>query len=633
MKELAAPKFALGEFTLDPAARELRRGAEPVPLANLPSRGLPRLVEHRDRVVTRDELIERFWDGKDVYDDTLRKCMAAVRKALGDSAAAPHYVETRHREGYRYVGPCEAIAEVDEPAALEVETTRAVGIIIERGREDRASRVVLSMSRRAAVALAVAVVAAAAAAAVAFRPRAAEPAPLPAAPAVPRSIAVLPLETLSGDEGDAYLGDGLAESLIGDLSRVHGLRVISRRSAFAFRDALVDPREIGRRLGVEAFLEGTLRRSGDSIHLDVRLVSTEDGRVLWIGGAGERLTGNVLDVQDALACEVAAGLRVTLCGEGERVSSRYTRVPEAYREYLAGRYYWNRRTIQDLREAVDRYQAALAADPDYALAYAGLAETYAIMEVNGNVEPGTVAAKGEEAARRALELDPELPGAWAALGLLRNGAFDWDEGDRCLERALEVNTAYASARQWHAHALLVRGRFAEAEADLLAAREIDPLSYPIANSLAELYYQSRQYERAIAQARVAAEIDPDADNPYHLMSTCYLALGMNDEALRMAARAGAEPHKIIALRLGPDRDAERRYVERLARSGFGARMPYSIACLYARLGDVEAAVAWLERACAVRQADAALLAVAPELDPVRAHPRYPELVRRVGLGG
>jgi TolB-like protein/DNA-binding winged helix-turn-helix (wHTH) protein/tetratricopeptide (TPR) repeat protein len=631
MKELAAPKFALGEFTLDPAARELRRGAEPVPLANLPFRVLVHLVEHRDRVVTRDELIERFWDGKDVYDDTLRKCMAAVRKALGDSAAAPHYVETRHREGYRYVGPCAEVTALDEPAALEVETTRAVGIIIERGREDRASRVVLSMSRRVVAGLAVAVVAAAAAAAVAFRPRAAEPAPLPAAPAVPRSIAVLPLETLSGDEGDDFLGDGLAESLIGDLSRVHGLRVISRRSAFAIRDAPVDPREVGRRLGVEAFLEGTLRRSGDSVHVDVRLVSTEDGRVLWVGGAGERLTGNVLDVQEALACEVAAGLRVTLCGEGERVSSRYTRDPKAYREYLAGRYHWNRRRIEDMREAVDRYEAALAADPNYALAYAGLAETYAIMEANGNVVPGTVAAKGEAAARRALELDPTLPGAWAALGLLSNIAFDWETGDRYLARALELNPGYASARQWYAHALLVRGRFTEAEAELLAARDIDPLSYPIANSLSELFYQWRQYDRAIAQARIAAELNPSADNPYHVMATSYVALGRTEEALEAAAHSDPVTRNEIALRVAADRDAELRYIEGLARSGFGARMPYSVACLYARSGDVEAAVRWLERACETRQADAALLAVAPELDVVRAHPRYPELVRRVGL--
>jgi TolB-like protein/DNA-binding winged helix-turn-helix (wHTH) protein/Tfp pilus assembly protein PilF len=637
MEELVPRPVALGEFTLDPAARELRRSGAPVPLARLPFRVLVYLVEHRDRVVTRDELLDRFWDGKDVYDDTLHKCIGAIRKALGDSAANPRYVETRYREGYRYVGPvCEP--DVGGPPNVDVETTRAVEIVLERETGDaRAYRATATTARFAlpaplhVVGLLVVVVVVGAVALLGARRRAIEAVALPPVPAAPRSIAVLPLESLTGDPRDDVLGDGLAEGLIADLSRVNNLRVISRRSAFAFKGTRADAQEVGRRLGVASILEGSLRRSGDAVRVEVRLVSTDDGRVLWASGAGGRLTGNVLDVQDALSCEVAAELRVRLCGEGERVSSRYTRNAGAYREYIEGRYYWNKRSTDDLREAVRHFEAALAADPDYALAYAGLAETYAIMEANSNVPPGTVAADGEAAARRAIMLDDQLPGAWAALGLLENCAFGWDAGERDLRRALELNPSYAPARHWYAHSLLVRGKFEQAEAELLRARECDPLSYPIADGLAELYYLWRRYDRAVAEARAAAELDPSAADPYWTMARAYLALGENDLAVDAASRTNPIGRRLVDLRVSGRANEERAYVDELARSTFGATMPYSVACLYAGLGERDRALAWLDRACAARQADVAKVMITPELDGIRSDARYADVVRRVGL--
>jgi TolB-like protein/DNA-binding winged helix-turn-helix (wHTH) protein len=631
MNELAPSRFALGEYTLDPAARELRRGDEQVPLARLPFRVLVYLVENRDRVVTRTELIDRFWDGKDVYDDTLHKCVGAIRKALGDSASRARFVETRHGEGYRYVGPFGGVA-LDERAEIEIETTRAVGVVIEHETDAAAPRrITVSAPRRLAVGVALAAVAAVALAGVALRTRTPEAAALPPVPSMPRSVAVLPLENLSGDANDEYLGDGLAESLINDLSRVNGLKVISRRSAFAFKATPTDPREVGRRLGVESILEGSVRRAGDEVRVEVRLVSTDDGRVLWAGDAAGRLTGNELDVEEALACEVAAGLRVSVCGEGARVASRYTRNAGAYRECLAGRYYWNKRSDSDLREAVRHFEAALAADPDYAPAYSGLAETYAIMEANSNAAPGAVAAKGAAAARRALELDDGQAGAWAALGLLAANGFDWAEADRCFGRALELNPGYASARQWHSGTLLVRGRFEEAEAELLRARETDPLSYPVANSLASLYYHSRKFDLAVSGARAALDLDPSGADASFTMAMAYLALGRNDEALAAGDRVGGEAARIVRTFVTGDAGEQRRYVDSLARSSFGARMPYSVATLYARIGDGESALRWLERAVALHQADAAMLGVASEFDSLRSDPRYAALARRVGL--
>jgi TolB-like protein/DNA-binding winged helix-turn-helix (wHTH) protein len=611
----------------------LRWKGEVVPLANLPFRVLVYLVEHRDRVVTREELIERFWDGKDVYDDTLRKAVGAIRKALGDSPTSPRFVETRHREGYRFVGPCEPVREIETPVALE--TTRAEEDLPSSDEEGAArppARASWAISWRAAALLVVAAVTIAVLLApVAYRPDAPEAAALPPAVATPRSIAVLPLENLSGDRREDYLGEGIAEGLIDDLTRVNGLRVISRRSAFAFKGTQTDAHEIGRRLGVDAILEGSVRREGRSVRVEVRLVSTDDGRVLWAGDAGGRSSGDLLEAQEALACSVASELRVTLCGEGERVSSRYTSNADAYREYLQGRYFYNRRSPEDLRRAIDRFEAALAIDPSYALAYAGLAETYAVMVANSVALPATVQPKGELAARRALELDDSLASAWAARGLLATNAFAWEEGDRAFERALALNPEYGPARHWYAHSLLVRGRFEEAEAEMRRAQRSDPLSYPIANGLSELYFVWGRYDEAIAEAIAAAELEPKQTNPYHTLALAYLALGRGDEALEAAARSGPEERHAVQLRLEGPRDEERRWIDRVARSPFGAVAPYSIACMYAKTGDGEQAFRWLERAYAMRQPDLAMIKISPDFASLRSDPRYADLVRRVGL--
>jgi TolB-like protein/DNA-binding winged helix-turn-helix (wHTH) protein len=614
--------YALGEYRLAPETRKLTRGDDPVRLANLPFRVLLYLVENRDRVVPRAELLDRFWEGKEVYEDTLRTCVGAIRKALGDSSSAPIFIETRHREGYRYIGPVEEIVPAEEP----------------RPAPPHAVAPVRHRSARGAVALWVVALALTAVVAATVATRLADDGPaiasLPPMPTRPRSIAVMPFENLSGDPAEEYVSDGVAESLIGDLCRINNLKVISRQSAFAFKGQPVDPREVGRRLGVAAIVEGSLRRAGDSIRVEARLVSTEDGRVLWASGADSRLTGNLLDVQETLACQVAAELRTELCGSAERVAKRYTENVVAYREYLAGRYHWNRRSREDLQKAVERFEAAIAADPGYALAYAGLAETYGVMEANAVVPPRSVAEKGEAAARRALQLDETLPSAWAALGLLRSCAWDRAEGEILLERALELNPEYAAARMWYANGvLLTKGRFDEAEAELKRALASDPLSLAISNNLAELYIYRRQYDRAIAQAHASLEINSGPGNAYWVLARAYLALGRNEEAIEAAERSGfKEPSHWLRLHASGKREEERRYLDELARSPAAVERPYALARSYAQAGDIEMAIRYLQRAYETRQAELAMIETAPELDALRSDPRYVEIVRRMALG-
>ena len=630
MQRPVPTQYALGEFLLDADARKLSRAGSPVRLTNLPLRVLLYLVEHRDRVVTRGELLERFWEGRDVYDDTLHQCVRSIRRALGDSASSRRFVETFHGEGYRYVGPVQPVAP-SAVAEVEVETGRGVEIVLERGTGAAAAARYgwASVSIRT-LALAAALLAAVAAAAV-LATRSGPPKPAPSATPL-RSVAVLAFENLSGDPDEEYLCDGLADTLISDLSRINNLKVISRRSAFAFKGQAADAREIGRRLGVAAVLEGSVRRQGETVQVQVRLVSTEDNRVLWTADSLERPSDEVLDIQENLTCQLVSELRVHLCGEGERVARRYTRNPAAFRAYLQGRYYWNRRTGENMRRALDHYSEAVRIDPSYALGYAGLAETYALMEANGQVPPRSAAPEGEANARKALELDDSLPGAWAALGLLRYCAYDWPEGERLLRRAIDLNPGYATARQWYANGSLVnQGRFEEGEAELLRAWESDPLSYPIATSLAELYYYWRRYDRAVEQARAAVDLSPGPGNAWWVMAQAYRALGRNDEALAAAERSGFDGHRWLAIHLSGRRDEERRYADESARSSTAVQRPYTIACLYAWLGERDETLRWLERAYAAGQNDLALLVNAPEYDFLRSDPRYVDLVGRLGL--
>lgn len=644
MEEPPRKTLSLGEYLVEPDARKLSREGESVRLSKLPFQVLLHLIEHRDRVVTRAELIERFWEGKDVYDDTLHKCIGAIRKALGDSSTTPRFVETRHREGYRFIGPVEEISSLSGPVEVEVETTRGVELLIEEEESDEAARPArhtlsaparargLSVVRTATLALAVVSVVVAGLVLLGRPAGPAKTAALPPAPAAVRSIAVLPLENLSGDPNEEFLSDGLTESLINDLSRVNNLKVISRRSAFAFKGAHADAREVGQKLGVAAVLEGSVRRSGETMRIEVRLVSTEDGRVLWASDADERLTGDLVHVQDALSCRVASELQVHLCGEGQQVAKRYIRSVDAYRAYLKGRYHWNRRSVPDMWKAVELFEEAIAMEPDYALAYAGLAETYAIMEVNGNVPPGSVAAKGEASARRAIELDESLASAWAALGLLRCGAYDWTEGARYLERALELNPSYAPARQSYANSILLyRGRFEEAEAELRRAWENDPLSYPIAANLAEMYYYSRRYDRAIEQARAAVEINPGPGNAFWTMAQSYRALGRNDEALEAGRRCGFPDALSWLTAYTSGMQDARRHADKIASARQGVDNPLLTASHYGWLGDRDATMRWLERSYEARQADLPVVMVAPEFDFLRSDPRFLDLTRRLGL--
>ena len=385
-------KYRIGELELEPEKCLLMRGDEPVHLPELPFQVLVYLVEHRDSVITRRELLDRFWDGHDSYEEALTRCVSTIRTQLGDPPTAPRYIETRKKVGYRFVAdveeevaaPAQQLVEdplVREPAIVEAASHEPALVEppvepppVEPPPAERALRSVEEPRKRGRVRVAVGLLCAslAIASAAVLRGPAAD---APRARQPVRSVAVLPLENLTGDPADEYFVDGITDSLITALSRIEGLKVVSRNSVFSFKGQEIDPRVVGSKLGVAAILEGSVLKRGDTVRVAVRLVSAEDGGVLWASGNYDRASSDVLRLQDDVAENVASGLRVTLAKRGRRGAAG-TESVEAYQLYAKGRYHLGRRTTADTEKAIKYFQDAIDIDPDYAMAYAGLAGGY-----------------------------------------------------------------------------------------------------------------------------------------------------------------------------------------------------------------------------------------------------------------
>src|SRR5262245_25342982 len=389
-------KYRLGEFELEPGKYLLKRGSEPIHLPELPFQVLVYLVENRERFVSRQELLERFWAGSDGYEETLTRCISTIRTQLGDPRSAPRFIETRKKVGYRYVGPLEEQAAASPSGRVEIERTHGIKIFVEE--DDEGVPVLLPnqpdlaiegtapikdlkvkqpgqiesvtpvqwnrLSKAKLIAAIFVVIALTFGTVWWYRHRARDTS---ATPGAIHSLAVLPLRNLSGDPTNEYFSDGLTDSLITALSKIENLKVISRSSVFRFKDKQVTPEEIGKNLGVAALLEGGVRNAGNSVRIDLRLVSVEDGRVLWASDEHDHALGDLFALQDEIARQVAAALRLRLSGDNDRqVARRYTDNIEAYQLYLQGRFYFNNyNSDRDLLRGIQYFQAATARDPDY----------------------------------------------------------------------------------------------------------------------------------------------------------------------------------------------------------------------------------------------------------------------------
>ena len=455
------------------------------------------------------------------------------------------------------------------------------------------------------------------------------------------SIAVLPFANLSADPENEYFSDGMTEELIATLGAVEGLEVASRTSVFTYKNRQMDVREIGRQLGVDAVVEGSVRKSGGALRITAQLVSTRSGYRLW-SAAFDRTVADVFAIQEELSRAIVARVTGSLLGPDIRGAGRPADPdPTAYDLYLRGRFAWHQRTRDGLDRAIEHFSAAVARAPDYARAYVGLADAHAVSAFYDYRAPRDAYPKAEAAAQRALELDPAQAAAHATLGYVHTYYdLDWPRAEAEFQRAISLAPAYSTAHQWYANLLTVAGRFDEAEREMRLAQEADPLSLIANAALGWSFFLGGRYADAFEQCQRTVALNSNYELAHLWGGWALEALGRRDEARRWIGRAVELSHGSDLTRLalahllaGADasRDSARRIVDELvARANRGEYVPsYEVAKVHAVLGDRQAAMRWLERAVEERSHSRAYLRVDPQLTSLRGDPRFEALMARV----
>jgi len=456
------------------------------------------------------------------------------------------------------------------------------------------------------------------------------------------SLAVLPFVNASGDPNTEYLSEGITESLINSLSQLPNFRVIARTTAFRYKGREVDPQKVGRDLRVRAVLTGRVTQRGDSLRVQADLVDVAEGSQLW-GQQYNRRLSDIFVVQEEITKEISEKLRLKLTGEEkQRLAKRYTESTEAYEYYVKGRYYWNRRTPEALRKSIEYFERAIEKDPRYALAYAGLADSYSLLPEYADLPPKEAQQKAKAAAEKALAIDDSLAEAHSSLAFVHvYGNWDWEDADREFRRAIQLNPGYATAHQWYAVAYLSSvGRLDEALAEVRRAREADPLSLILYVATGWVLYAARRYDEAIEQYRKAIEMDPNFFAAQREIGMVYVQKGQYQQAIAEFQKAlKLSPGDTFALGqlgqayalAGQKSEATRILNTLKERSRQGYVRAYDLAAVATGLGDKDQALAWLEKAYQDRAEWLTWAKVEPWMDPLRSDPRFQDLLRRMRL--
>ncbi len=639
-------QYALGEFELEPDSRRLSRNGEKIHLTKKPFSVLLYLIENRERMVSRQELLENFWDGADVYDETLTKCVGAIRKSFGENTDQPRFIETHWAGGYRFIGEVEERFQQDF-ATFEIEKIRAVKVTIDE--DDAAEPAVqdkiaelhqsaprsIFSKRLIALPLTVIFLLLAVAGWYFYRSKSAETFAAPI-----RSLAILPLKNLTGDEGNDYLSDGVTESLIASLSKIKDLTVIARNSSFTYKNKQIDIDEVGNKLNVEAVLTGSVQKEGELLRVNVRLVKVADGRILW---AKEIIkpSKEIFALQDEIAGNVLVKIKPAAVDQAELNFERhYTNNPEVYQLYLKGRYFWGRRTKETTNKGLQLFEQAIALDPNYAPAYVGLADTLIVQSITNQISSTEGFPKAREAVKKALEIDDQYGEAHRSLARIKMD-FDWDWQGAEIEfkRAIELNPNYAPAHHWYAKFLAQSNRIDEAIREFKRAEELDPLSLNVLLDSALPYVAARQFEKALTVLQEALEMDPNRPRTMLWIAECNVHLGRTKEALAAFQRSQQLDDTIEALggtaytfAIADQKDeAKKTLDELLEKSKLRDTSYYEIAGVYAGSKNNEKAFEWLEKAYQSRSASLTYLGIDPRFDNLRSDPRLKDIMKRVGI--
>jgi serine/threonine-protein kinase len=456
-----------------------------------------------------------------------------------------------------------------------------------------------------------------------------------------QSVAVLPLENRSGDPEQEFFADGMTDTLITDLAQIGALRVISRTSSMRFKGTRKTMPEIARELNVDAVVEGSVLRSGARVRITAQLVDAVNDASLW-ARSYEGDISDILSLQREVARAIADGVRVQVTPEEEtRLASRRRVNPAAHVAYLRGRFMWNRWDAKSLRESIVCYEEALTADPDYALAWAGLADSYSILGNTNAMPPAEAYPKARTAAERGLSIDDTVAELHASLAYVRR-FYDWDwrGAEREFLRALALNPGYATARRWYAQFLSGLGRHDEALIEARRALELDPLSLIIHSAVGDVFFYARRYEESAAYCRRSLEMDPTFEPGHTDLARALEHMGRCDDALRefrstvpvIDGRPKPSPGLAIFLLRAGHRDAAAKMIaELLDVVGRQFVSPWGIASYFAVAGESDSALEWLDRAHGQRDGALVWLKVHPRLDGLREEPKFRDLLRRMNL--
>ena len=669
MGEQTSDFYEFGRFRLKSDERVLLRGEEFVPLTPKAFDILLTLLENDGRIVRKDDLMKKVWPDTFVEDGNLTQNVSLLRKALGESATGPQFIETVPRRGYRFVAPVNRINGAgadhlvgsladDRPvsgsrqatwldnsaagASAPVQESKSnvkdvplSGSTLARWRWPLETADWTFLSRRVpAVALTLTVVLASVVgiAYLSGRDKAG------ASTAAIQSIAVLPFADDSPDADSEYLDDEIAESLVNSLAKLPKLRVVPRSVMVNYKGRNVDPRKVGQELNVRAVVTGRVHRHGDTISIQADLIDLDSVSQIW-GQHYDRRLADMLLVQEEISRDIFENLRLKLNVEEQKQL-------EAYRLYLKGRNAWNKRTPEGLQQGIDYFQQAINTDPNYAAAYAGLADCYNMQVIYGVNQPKDGFPKAKEAAVKALEMDETLAEAHTSLAFIK---FRWDrdrvEAEREFQLAIKHKPNYAPAHQWYSSYLVAVERFDEAVAEAKRTSELEPLSFIASSHLGWILYLSGRTEEAIAQCTKILSLDPNSFPARRYLGLAYEQKGMYPQAiaefqkgvklsgspliLALLGHAYAASGKTVEARqvlselqdLSESQAAEtRRYVS-----------PYTVAAIYTGLGEKDQAFKWLERANEERDVWLMNLKVDPVFARLRSDKRFQDLLTRAGL--
>jgi TolB-like protein/DNA-binding winged helix-turn-helix (wHTH) protein/Flp pilus assembly protein TadD len=615
--------FAFGPFLVDRPRRLLLKDGERLSIPPKALETLLVLLENRHRVVEKEELMARLWPDTVVEEANLTQNVFVARKALGDPAGESAFIVTIARRGYRFVA--DAIETDHEPPLPGTAAAREGTEPPPPDPSERRSRRTLMVALLLLPALVLG--------GWWLHRRGSARSPV-------RSLAVLPFVSLSADREHEYFADGITDAVITDLAALRTLQVISRQSSMRYKGSREAVPRIGRELGVDAVVEGTVLRSDGRLRLTVQLVDARTDRHLW-AGSFERALEDVLALQADLARAVAREIEVTVSAQEEALWARARPVdPEAYDLYLRGRYFWGQRSREALRKSLYSFQRAIDRDPGFAPAHAGLAISYAPLTYWGYMPPATARPAMEAAARRALELDPNLVEAHIGQAVVKVFSWDWEGGEQAWRRIIARSPNHATSRLWYGLLLETRGRFEEALAQRRRAAELDPLSAFNDTATGDVLALLGLGEEAKARYRRSLELDPRFPYARRSLGWAFIAEGRTDEGIHELEQAvsasGGDPLFRAWLghayaRCGRERSARDILASLQDEAGQRHLEPLWLAYVHAGLGDLARAFRDLERAYEQRSPALMRAPYDPPLRPLHADGRFKDLLARMRL--